>query len=84
MVDVLQSFKVDAWSIVYVDTHQADAAFLFYAKDPLTERYVTSWSGAAARQEERSIERWTRKNAPGIPLRLARCFAWYVTQGRGS
>src|SRR5271168_3585878 len=51
-VDVLQSFRVDGWSIIYVDTHQSDEAFLFYARDPPTSHYITLWSGAAASNEE--------------------------------
>ena len=33
-VDVLQSFRMDRWSIIYVETHESDEAFLFYADDP--------------------------------------------------
>jgi hypothetical protein len=38
-VEVLQSFRLDGWNILYVDTHQSDEAFLFYARDPLTSHY---------------------------------------------
>ena len=82
-VDVLQSFELNGWSIINVDTHQSDQAFLFYAHDPLTSRYVTLWSGGAARDEEESIRSWVVQNAHGIPARLARCFAWHVTKDRG-
>jgi hypothetical protein len=81
-VDVLQSFQSGGWSIIYVDTHQADEAFLFYSHDPLTNRYITLWSGAAARYEEQDVKSWTIKNAPGIPPKLASCFAWHVTKDR--
>ncbi len=81
-VDVLQFFRVKSWSIVYIDTHQADPVFLFFEHNPVTSRYVTQWSGAATSEEENSIRDWTSKNAPGIPTRLAQCFAWYVTKGR--
>jgi hypothetical protein len=67
LVDVLQSFKVGMWRILYVDTHQSDEAFLFYSGDPLTSPQVTSWSGAAQVGEERQIKDWTFKNARGIP-----------------
>ena len=79
---MLQSFRVDGWSIIYVDTHQSDEAFLFYARDPLTSHYITLWSGAAASNEEETIKDWTLKNAPNIPLKLASCFAWHVTKDR--
>jgi hypothetical protein len=81
-VDVLESFQAGDWSIVYVDTHNSDDAFLFYPHSPLTSRYVTIWGGAAMRSEEKAIRDWTLKNAPGIPGRLASCFAWHVTKGR--
>lgn len=83
-VDVLQSFQSGSWSIIYVDTHQADEVFLFYSGDPLTGRYITMWSGAATSDEEQQIRDWTLKNAPGIPENLARCFAWHVTKDHDS
>jgi hypothetical protein len=82
-VDVLQSFRFNGWSIIYVDSHDADESFLFYSGDPIHSRYITEWSGAAAFNEEQSIRAWTLKNAPGIPPRLASCFAWYVVNDRG-
>ena len=81
-VDVLQLFKMGNWSIIYVDTHDADEVFLFYAADPLTSHYTTLWSGAAAKNEESKIRNWVINNAPGIPNRLAGCFAWHVTRDR--
>ena len=81
-VDVLQSFQLGKWNIIYVDTHESDEQFLFYADDPLKERHVTEWSGAAFMNEEQDIKQWTIKNAPGIPSRLATCFAWHVTKDR--
>ena len=81
-VDVLQSFKLGEWSIIYVDTHHSDEVFLFYTHDPLISLYVTMWSGGAARDEEESIRSWTVQNAPGIPAQLASCFAWHVTKDR--
>ena len=83
-VDVLQSFRFEGWTILYVDSHEADEVFLFYSHDPLSSHFVTMWSGAAKRTEERSIRKWTLKNAPGIPPKLARFFAWYVTKGSRS
>lgn len=81
-VDVLQSFKFEDWNIIYVDTHQSDEVFLFYAHNPLTSHFVTMWSGGAQRDEEESIRSWVLKNAPGIPSQLASCFAWHVTKDR--
>ena len=73
---------MEEWSIIYVDTHESDEAYVFYAHDPLRSRYVTLWSGAARMDEEQEIKVWTIKNAPGIPQKLAGCFAWHVTKNR--
>ena len=81
-VDVLQAFRFGGWTIIYVDSHDADESFLFYSHDPLHNRYITSWGGAAAWNEEQGIRAWTIKNAHGIPPKLASCFAWYVTNDR--
>jgi hypothetical protein len=81
-VDVLQSFRFAGWNIIYVDSHDADESFLFYSRDPLQGRYITRWGGAAASNEEQCIKAWTIKNAPGIPPKLASCFAWHVTSDR--
>jgi len=81
-VDLLSSLKSGAWTILYVNPHDADEAFLFYSGDPLTSRYVTLWAGAATRDEESSIRKWVQANAPDAPPALAECFAWYVTKGR--
>jgi hypothetical protein len=82
-VDILQSFRVDGWSIIYVNTHVSDEVYLFYSGDPIAaERPVTEWSGAAMIFETSEIEQWILDNAPGIPKRLASCFAWHVTLNR--
>jgi hypothetical protein len=81
-VDVLQSYRFDGWTILYVNSHDSDETFLFYSHDPLHNRYITMWGGAAAWNEEQSIRKWTLKNAPGIPRKLASCFAWHVTSDR--
>jgi hypothetical protein len=82
-VDVLQSYKADGWSIIYVDTHVSDETYLFYSGDPITATHpVTQWSGGAMIFETTEIEQWVIKNAPGIPKHLASCFAWHVTLNR--
>jgi hypothetical protein len=81
-VDVLQSLQFGSWTIFYVNTDESDEMFVFYADDPLRSRYITLWSGAVVSNEEEAISAWTLKNAPGIPRRLATCFAWHVTKAR--
>ncbi len=76
---VLESFREDGWSIIYVGTSRADDAFLFYSNNPMTNRYVTLWAGVARKNEEGKIRNWVLQNAKGIPHRLANCFAWHVT-----
>jgi hypothetical protein len=81
-VEVLQSFHYGQWRILYAEPSFRDGVFLFYSDDPKVQHFVTEWSGAATKFEEASIRNWAEKNAPGIPKRLARCFAWYVTKDR--
>jgi hypothetical protein len=82
-VDVLQSFRVGSWRVIYVDTHVSDPGFLFYRNDPRRSTYIDIWAGSAMPDEQASISRWVQANVPGIPPALVRCFAWHVTQDRG-
>lgn len=79
-IRILRSFRLGTWTIFYVETYETDNGYVFYAHDPLKSRYVTEWGGIATPDEERSIKSWVLKNAPGIPHRLASCFAWRVTR----
>jgi hypothetical protein len=81
---VLRSFASGNWSIIHVQPDKAEPVFLFFAGNPLTSRYVTLWGGEGATtgKDEPIIKNWVLKNAPGIPPKLAGCFAWYVTHGR--
>ena len=79
-VEILESFKIDRWSIYYVNPIQADSVYVFYAGNPINEHYVTLWGGYAFSDEKYKIKSWVIKNAPGIPMQLARCFAWRVTK----
>lgn len=55
---------------------------MFYSGDPLKNKNVSLWSGAARIDEEQDIYEWVIKNVPGIPSQLAKCFAWHVTKNR--
>jgi hypothetical protein len=81
-VGLLQSFALGGSIVIYVRTYESDDVFLFFSADPVSSRYVAEWGGAATKFEEREIRDWTLKNAPGIPQRLAGCFAWHVTADR--
>lgn len=82
-VQILKSYRLGGWNIIYADTHQTDEVFLFFAGDPAQSGYVILWSGAARPDEEDAIKHWTLENAPGVPADLATCFAWEVTKNRG-
>lgn len=82
-VDVYQSFSDTSWSIIYAGTRVSDNGYFFYSGNPLSAaRPITVWSGAATLLETSDIERWVLANVPGIPARLAKCFAWHVTLNR--
>lgn len=82
-VDLLQTYSYAGWTIVYVDTHVSDEPYLFYSGDPIQAKHpVTLWSGAATIFETSEIEQWVLQNAPGIPKKLASCFAWHVSLNR--
>lgn len=78
-VDVLKLFRYEKWQIIYIENYVSDEPYLFYSDDPMTSKPVAAWSGAATIYEENAIKEWTLKNVPGIPNKLARCFAWHVT-----
>ncbi len=77
-----RSFRFAGWRIVDMEFNNSDEGFAFYHGDPLHTLHVTEWSGAAGYNEESEIRIWALQNAPGIPPRLAACFAWHVTKGR--
>ncbi|KAB7739001.1 hypothetical protein F2P47_14480 [Parvibaculum sedimenti] len=81
-VTVLQSFRDNDWSIIYVQTFVSDETFLFFSGDPLNNHYITKWSGGASPSEEKDIKVWMKKNLPDIPEKLAGCFAYHVTRDR--
>lgn len=77
-VNVLKLFKVQNSSVGYIETYDADEAFVFYVGDEYKSNFIIMWSGAAEISEEKNIEKWAKDNVPGIPARLAQCFAWYA------
>src|SRR6185312_2051977 len=80
-VGILQSFRYSGWTIIYQDYGDtADPAFLFYSRDPASQHYIAAWGGGATIFEGPSTRRWVMAHAPGIPRKLASCFAWHVTR----
>ena len=83
LVRINEAFSLADWVVVFVDAREADPPFLFFLGDPAKTHFVTMWSGAAMRSEQKAMKGWVLKNAPGIPNDLAACFAWHVTLGQG-
>lgn len=82
-VKVFESFKSGQWLVLFTDASDGDSPYLFYAADPADgSRPVTVWSGGATIFETSEVAQWVKDNAPGIPVRLANCFAWHVTLDR--
>ena len=82
-VRVFNAFRYGGWFIVYTDASDGDEPYLFYRQDPTVgNRPLAAWSGAANIFETSDIAHWVRRNASGIPTRLADCFAWHVTLNR--
>lgn len=78
--NILESFRLNEWSVIFVDTHQSDEVYLFYAHDPMKSKFITMWSGAARSDEGPAIKDWVIKNAKNIPDGLASCFAAHATE----
>ena len=79
-VAVSDIFRSGGWAIVYADASDGDQPYLFYSRSPeLGAHPVTLWSGGAAIFETTDIARRVMNDAPGIPPKLAECFAWQVT-----
>lgn len=79
-VKVFESFKSDGWFVLFTDASDGDEPYLFYSSDPATGSHpVTEWSGAATIFETSEVAQWEKDHAPGIPARVANCFAWHVT-----
>jgi len=76
--EAVQSFRSGQWRVVYVTYPNAEPAYHFHD----SSRSVTVWGGAATIFDAPDIKRWIREQAPGIPQRLAHCFAWHVTYDR--
>lgn len=79
---ILGLLRYGGWLIVLTESNDSDDPYRFYSGDPVRgAKPVTRWSGGAAIFETGDIDRWVKKSAPGIPPRLADCFAWTVTVG---
>lgn len=81
-VELIQSFKLGKWQIIYLENGVSDEPYLFFPDSPSKSKSLGMWAGAATIFETGEILNWTVQNIPGIPKHLARCFAWHVTLNR--
>ena len=81
-VDVLQSYRFDGWTILYVNSHDSDETFLL---SPTTRSItVTSQCGVVPRHGMRSkaSESGHSKTLQVSLGSWLSCFAWHVTSDR--
>jgi hypothetical protein len=78
-VKLHQSFRLGSWHIIYLENGISDDPYLFFPDSPAAVKSVGMWGGGATVFETSDIKRWLTENIPGIPPRLAACFAWHVT-----
>lgn len=76
-VNKVQIFSFDTlqeWSIIGVVTGVSDDALLIYKGNITNTDYVALFSGAVSVDDD--MIQWINQQAPGIPDKLAQCFAW--------
>jgi hypothetical protein len=85
-ITVRRVFACENWSIIEVrfPPNVAEDISLIYDKNPLTSHYV-NWHGRtlAEKEDEPYIRDGILKIAPGIPPKLASCFAKFVMYSVG-
>ncbi|WP_133159225.1 hypothetical protein [Superficieibacter electus] len=79
-VDIEDVYQEQGWSIIFIDSHNADKSYLVFSDDVLTSRYITRWSGAATIFERAKLTAQFKKEAPGIPEHSAHCIAWHIAE----
>ena len=77
--EVFDYMRVGKWRIVWIDTFDSEPGVFFFKGNPTKTKYVAVWGGASGYGEEKQDIEWARSNIPGIPLSLAKCFAWRVS-----
>lgn len=78
-INVLNIFHKENWLFIYVDSSSSDSFVLFYSANPEYYKYTSIWSGAAPKTERLKLKAWALSNNQGIPLELASCFSFFVT-----
>lgn len=78
-VDILNIFHKENWLFIYADSSSSDSFVLFYSANPEYYKYTSIWGGAAPKTERSKLKAWALSNNQGIPLELASCFSFFVT-----
>lgn len=81
-IEVFQLLRLSGWTVIYSNAGAGDSPYYFYSTDPLAGSPPTAvWAGGAPIYEAGEVAVWVTENAPGIPRKLADCFAWRVILG---
>ena len=79
---VYEHMQTGSWHIIWVEGPSSEpGAFILHVSDQ-AKWFLTGWGGVANPSERTLLRQELRGLAPGLPPILARCFAWYVTEGR--
>ena len=70
------------WSIVWTAPKDAEPGGVFVRDRGGKARIVNVWGGVAPKEEEKETRDWAMALDKSMPAPLARCFAWYVVEGR--
>jgi hypothetical protein len=77
--EIFEYMQVGSWRVIWVNTFDSEPGVLFFSGDPINSEPVTGWGGASIYGEEQEDINWAQNNAKGIPIQLAKCFAWRVS-----
>jgi hypothetical protein len=71
-------YRQNAWTIYEVSLN-GDPGYMFFNGPPRRSPKAFVWGGSAQPNEYADVLAVVQKNAPGIPISLARCFVRHVT-----
>ncbi|WP_341894675.1 hypothetical protein [Ferrovibrio terrae] len=79
---IYEHMQKQSWHIVWADFENAESGASFIKIVNKQPQKVESWGGVAIKGDEREIYNWAMKLDSSFPPSLAKCFAWYVVEGR--
>jgi hypothetical protein len=80
-VKLLQSWRSGDWRVLHIAARDADDSYVFYAGDPLSQRFADAIGGFALPEGEAATRQWIVENIKGIPVGLAACVAQAAARG---